>query len=186
VTGGIFRSRPLRAPHGDATRPTSDRVREALFSILGASRSFDGARALDLYAGTGALAIEAVSRGASFAVVVENGRDALAAIRENVRTLGLDARVRVVAHAVDRAAGTLASEAPFDFVFADPPYAIATTEAPRAIAKIVAAGLLAPGGVVVLEHASKSAPPPFDDLVTEQTRRYGDTALTLYSRPDES
>ena len=106
VTGGIFRSRALRAPRGTTTRPTSDRVREAMFSMLVSDGLIEeGARILDLYAGSGALGLEALSRGAGEAVLVEQGRDALAAIRENVEALDVADRVRVVAARVERAAG---------------------------------------------------------------------------------
>src|SRR5437899_4832041 len=104
ITGGEHRSRGLVAPRGHATRPTSDRVREALFAILGAMQpmqSIEGARVLDLYAGTGALALEALSRGASCAVMVERGREALDAIRANVAALGVAAVARVVAAPVE-------------------------------------------------------------------------------------
>src|ERR1700680_1652370 len=96
ITGGIHRSRSLRAPRGERTRPTSDRVREALFGILTARRSLAGLEILDLYAGTGALALEALSRGAGRATLVESSREALAAIRANVAALGVQDRVRVI------------------------------------------------------------------------------------------
>src|SRR5882672_8557772 len=97
ITGGIWRSRALRAPRGDATRPTSDRVREALFSMLAADGLLECARVLDLFAGTGALSFEALSRGAEQAVLVEHAREALAAIKDNARALDAEKRVRVVA-----------------------------------------------------------------------------------------
>jgi 16S rRNA (guanine966-N2)-methyltransferase len=185
ITGGIHRSRPLRAPRGDATRPTSDRVREALFSILAGERDLEGARVLDLYAGTGALALEALSRGAAEATLVESARDALAAIRANVDALGLAAHARIIAGTVERAPSLLASSAPFDLVLADPPYADATTRAPRAIAALAAAGLFALDARVVLEHASRDASPAIAGLALEATRRYGDSALGFYARIGE-
>src|SRR5689334_16825570 len=124
ITGGRWRSRALQAPRGMTTRPTSDRVREALFSMLvsdGLLGDEDGPRVLDLYSGSGALAFEALSRGASSAVLVEQGRDALAAIRDNARSLEAEGLVRVVAGKVDRVLEKL--EGPFGIVFVDPPYA---------------------------------------------------------------
>jgi 16S rRNA (guanine966-N2)-methyltransferase len=183
ITGGAHRSRSLVAPRGQATRPTSDRVREALFAILGAASPIEGARVLDLYAGTGALALEALSRGASCAVLVERAKDALEAIRANVSALGVSAAARVVASPVERAARVIekGSEAPFDLVFADPPYAdVASGAATRAIASIVAAGLVASGARVVLEHGKNDDAPAIAGLVHEDTRRYGDTSLSFY------
>jgi 16S rRNA (guanine(966)-N(2))-methyltransferase RsmD len=181
ITGGTLRSRALRAPRGEATRPTSDRVREALFGILGSAGRLDGARVLDLYAGTGALALEALSRGAAQATLVESSRDALAAVRANVEALGVDDRARVVAADVRGAARRLARAGPFDLVLADPPWALVDTgEAPRAIAGIVRAGALGPDALVVLEHAARSTPPEIDCLARGESRHYGDTALTFY------
>jgi 16S rRNA (guanine966-N2)-methyltransferase len=179
ITGGSLRSRALRAPRGQATRPTSDRVREALFGILGSAGALEGARVLDLYAGTGALALEALSRGANRAVLVESSRDALAAIRANVAALGLDGRARVLACEVERALDRLSALGPFDLVLADPPWALVDSgDAPRALA--AAASVVAPEGLVVLEHAARTPAPSIAGLLGDQSRRYGDTALTFY------
>ena len=181
ITGGRHRSRTLRAPRGSLTRPTSDRVREALFGILAAGGAIEGARVLDLYAGTGALGLEALSRGAADATLVEASRAALGALRANVDALGLAARTRVVEADVERAAERIAASGPFDIVFADPPWALVDAgTAPRALAHIVSAGALAAGGRVVLEHSSRTSPPAVDRLVRVDTRVYGDTALTFY------
>lgn len=120
VVGGAHRGRPLRAPRGRATRPTSDRVREALFDMLTAMDALEGATVLDLFAGSGALGIECISRGASSAVLVDDAPEAIAAIRQNVAVLGDDAsRVEVVrADALAYVAGA----SPVDLVLADPPY----------------------------------------------------------------
>jgi 16S rRNA (guanine966-N2)-methyltransferase len=179
ITGGMHRSRALRAPRGTATRPTSDRVREALFSILESQGRVEGARVLDLYAGTGALALDALSRGAARATLVESARDALVALRANVSALDLGALATVVAAPVERSTAAVAAAGPFDLVLADPPYAD-LADAARALAAIVAAGALAEGALVVLEHAAPDAPPDIPDLETTSTRRYGDTALTFY------
>lgn len=178
VTGGVFRSRALRAPRGTATRPTSDRVREAIFSMLAADGLLEaGSRVLDLYAGSGALAFEALSRGAGEAVLVEHAREALAAIRDNAAALGVEDRVRVVAARVDRAVQTLGG--PFGVAFVDPPYAEVTkpTFAP-VLAR--AAGLLIDQGALVLEHGSGDMPPVAPGLVLDRTRRYGDTAVSVF------
>jgi len=186
ITGGQHRSRALHAPRGDATRPTSDRVREALFAILGSSAPLAGARVLDLYAGTGALAFEALSRGAVEATLVESARPAVQAIAENARALGLERRVHVVPTSVERAAKAAGAFGPFDLVFADPPYAqVSSGDAPRAIVGLlgVSPGLLTPGAVLVLEHAKGDPPPELPGLVMEETRRYGDTSLSFYRLP---
>lgn len=137
----------------------------------------EGARVLDLYSGSGALAFEALSRGAEQAVVVEQGRDAIAAIRENARALGVEDRVEIVASRVEKAVSSISG--PFDLVFLDPPY----IEVPRpAFASVLdaAARLLAPGGVLVLEHASGDVPPRIPRLAEDRSRRYGDTSVTLF------
>jgi 16S rRNA (guanine966-N2)-methyltransferase len=183
ITGGTLRSRALRAPRGQATRPTSDRVREALFGILGSAGAIEGARVLDLYAGTGALALEALSRGAARAVLVESSREALAAVRANVEALGLADRAEIVAADVRGAQRRIARSGPFDLVLADPPWALVDSgDAPRVLAALAAAGALAPAAVVVLEHSARTAPAELEvpGLVRGEARRYGDTALAFY------
>jgi 16S rRNA (guanine966-N2)-methyltransferase len=162
-----------------------------LFGILGGRIELVGARVLDLYAGTGALALEALSRGAVAATVVERARDALAVLRANVESLDVTDQVRVVAGAVERAASGLAGSS-FDLVFVDPPYADVTSGvALRALEAIVAAGVLAEGAMVVLEHAplrgqagerSEEGGPSVSGLARVETRRYGDTCLSFFAR----
>jgi 16S rRNA (guanine966-N2)-methyltransferase len=179
ITGGRFRSRALKAPRGTATRPTSDRVREALFGALDARGRVTGARVLDLYAGTGALGLEALSRGAAHVTFVERGRAALEALRANVEALGVQAATAIVRGAVDGAEGRV--RGPFDLVFADPPYAdVGSGVVARSLARFV--GALSPDAVVVVEHASADAPPAVAGLALHDSRRYGDTTLTLYTR----
>src|SRR5215472_11572654 len=183
ITGGVFRSRILRAPRGTRTRPTSDRVREALFGILSAERErgLEGACVLDLYAGTGALAFEALSRGAEHATLVESARPAVDLIRRNAHELGLEERVHIVARPVERAIEVLASRAPYDLVLADPPYAlVASGDATRALANLVRAVVVRPDTRIVLEHAAANDAPEIDGLELASTRRYGDTALAFY------
>lgn len=178
IIAGELGGRRLVAPRGTATRPTSERVREALFSMLG---ELGGARVLDLYAGSGALGLEALSRGATLGVLVESSRTALAALRKNVASLGLGDECRVVASAVERASAALRSLGPFSLVLVDPPYAlVADGTVPRLLDELLAAGIAEPGASLVLEHASRDAPPTLAGADLERTRRYGDTAVTVY------
>ena len=181
ITGGTLRSRALRAPRGQSTRPTSDRVREALFGILGSAGVLARAAVLDLYAGTGALALEALSRGAARAVLVESSREALAALRGNVESLGVGRDATVLAADARACVPRLSAHGPFDLVLADPPWALVDSgEATRVLAAVVDAGLLAADGLAVLEHASRTPPPEVPGLRRDQSRRYGDTALAFY------
>lgn len=161
---------------GEATRPTSDRVREALFSVLGDRVA--GARVLDLFAGTGALAIEALSRGAASAVLVEQAPRAVAVIRSNLEALDLQ---RVATVRRTRAETYLRSQrdGPFDLVFLDPPYAVGVGVLAGLLARLER-GALAPGAVVAVETASRAESPPWPaGLLPDAPRRYGDTALHL-------
>ncbi len=196
VTGGELRGRPLVAPRGLATRPTADKVREAIFNVLAARGApLAGAAVLDLFAGTGSLGIEALSRGAARAVFVEAAGPSLAALARNLERLGLASGGRAAVRRGDalRLLDRLAAEgARFDLVFVDPPYGRGLAAA--AVERLAAAGLVAPGGVVVAEHAaadpmpertaaaSRAAPgePAGAGLVRVDSRRYGRTALTLY------
>jgi len=181
ITGGTYRSRALRAPAGHATRPTSDRVREALFGILSSAGVIEGSRVLDLYAGTGALALEALSRGAAQAVLVESARPAIAALRENIAALGVEDRARLLTSSVDVAAPRIVREGPFGLVLADPPWPLVDTgEVARSLSALVRAGALAHDAWVVLEHASRSTPPAIEGLAHRQGRRYGDATLAFY------
>jgi 16S rRNA (guanine966-N2)-methyltransferase len=149
-------------------------VREALFSMLAAR--VPGVRVLDLYAGSGALGIEALSRGAASAVFVENGKRALPVLRRNLSALGLEDRSRVVASPCERAVRTL--DEPFDLVFCDPPWN-ALEQAARTLEALRAA--IVPEGRVVLEHAARDAPPDLRGMVRLDVRRYGDTALAFFT-----
>jgi 16S rRNA (guanine966-N2)-methyltransferase len=137
-------------------------------------------RVLDLYAGTGALAFEALSRGASGAVLVEHARDAVTAIRKNARALGLGSELLLFDTKVERALPKI--EGPFGIVFLDPPYA--DVRGPGFAAILTrAAGLLGPGGALILEHASTDDPPVIPGLELDRTRKYGDSSVTLYRVP---
>jgi 16S rRNA (guanine966-N2)-methyltransferase len=174
VIAGRWRGRPLVAPKGELTRPTADRTRETLFSML-VSRigSFEGLRVADLYAGSGALAFEALSRGAASAVLIENDREALDAIRTNASKLGAAALVAVRAMSAAR----LPREAPFDLVLADPPYAAGSG---TAVAQAVAdAEWLTPGGWLAIETAKGDPVTAPETLSVEATRDVGRARLTL-------
>ncbi len=162
---------------GAGTRPTSDRVREALFSALDARIDFTGMQVLDLYAGSGALALEALSRGASGALLVESGVRAARVIAANVTTTGLrGAHVRrsTVADALAKPAPQ-----PFDLVFADPPYAVPVAEVAAAL-EALAAGWLADGAIVVVERASRSAATPWPEEYGDvAVKRYGETRIEI-------
>ena len=180
ITGGAFRSRPIRAPRGDRTRPTSDRVREAVFSMLEADRPIAGARVLDLYAGSGALAFEALSRGAIHATLVEKDRAALAAIAENIEALDVRAAMRVVASEVGRCANRLQKES-FDLIFADPPYRdVPSGELARSLEPIFGAGLMRQNARFVLELSSRDELPEIAALALVKRRTYGDTEIAIF------
>jgi 16S rRNA (guanine966-N2)-methyltransferase len=179
ITGGEHRSRILVAPRGQETRPTSDRVREALFSMLASDGVFDetAPRVLDLYAGSGALGLEALSRGAREAVFVESARPALAAIRGNVQSLAVDARATILAQRVERALDLVTGT--FDLILVDPPYAEVRLPGFTAVLQ-KSARRLAASGILTLEHDVADTPQLPDELVFDRQRRYGDTSLSLY------
>lgn len=176
IIAGALRGRTLQAPEGIATRPTADRVRETLFSML-TSRigSFEGLRIADLFAGSGALGLEALSRGAAFACFVENDRRALEAIRANIDKLGLDDRSQPLA----RSALALPPAEPFDLIFADPPYAPQSGTA--AAAELVRAGWVAGGGWVAVETAHGETVDA-GSLEVQAERDVGRARITLLRR----
>jgi len=172
VIAGTYGGRELVAPRGRATRPTADRVREALFSILG---DIQQARVLDLFAGSGALAIEALSRGAAQAVLVDSAASAIAAIRRNLETLDLQADVvrQTAARFLQRAQ---VDARQYDLVFLDPPYRLASDLGRELTAALPA--VLAPNARVVAESDRRS---PLElDLEPLDSRRYGDTLINIY------
>lgn len=179
VIAGTAGGRRLVVPRGDRTRPTADRVREAVFSSL--QPRLPGARVLNLFAGSGALAIEALSRGADHATLVERARPALDAIRRNLDAAGVADRAVVVSAdlpgALDRVEG------PFDVVFLDPPYGL-----DRDVLAVVLERLhahCAPDAAIRLEQATRAGEPPWpEDLLPGRTRRYGDTSIHEASPKD--
>lgn len=181
IVGGIHRSRVLAAPRGTTTRPTTDRVREALFSILSARGAVAGARVVDLYAGTGALGLEALSRGASFVTFVESDRRALEALARNIEALRERDRARIVPLPVARALPRLSGDAA-TLVLCDPPYAeVGSGGVAKVLAALVTDRVVSETATIVLEHATK-VPLAHAGLPLEptSTHTYGDTTLTLF------
>ena len=179
IVAGKFRGTQIEAPKGLATRPTSDRVRQALFNVLehGVPEfEFKGARVLDLFAGSGALGLEALSRGARFCVFIEESAQARAAIRRNVETLGLTGVTKIWRRDATKLgeAGTLQ---PFDLIFCDPPYGKELGE--RALAAAVEGGWAGDGAIAVLEERADvkiAWPAPFAEI---DRRRYGNTGIAI-------
>jgi 16S rRNA (guanine966-N2)-methyltransferase len=173
IVAGRAGGRRLSVPP-KGTRPTSERVREAMFSALEAAVDIDGAHVLDLYAGSGALGLEALSRGAASATFVESDRKALDVLRRNAATVGLPGTV-VLPGAVEAVLAERASE-PFDIVLADPPYALAEQQVALVLDRLAGNGWLAGHGVLVLERAARDGRPPLPEGLTMiRSRRYGDT-----------
>lgn len=181
IVAGSARGRALAGPRPGSShiRPTADRVRETLFNVLG--QWLEGQAVLDLYAGTGALALEALSRGAARAVLVDQDREAVALCRGNARSLGFEPQVEVLAQPVERAVKLLAQRGErFDLIFADPPYAARQVES--VLEQVV--GLLAAEGTLVVEHDRREpAPEEQGGLRRVDQRRFGDTLVSLYRAP---
>jgi 16S rRNA (guanine966-N2)-methyltransferase len=175
IVAGSVRGRALQAPPGLGTRPTSDKVRAAIFNLLG--QFFEGGRVLDLYAGSGAMALEALSRGCHLAVCVESDAAAARTILRNAEACALADRVEVRRERVERALQRV-SPGSFDLVFVDPPY----SEGPAAaLARL--APLVAQGGAVVAEHDRRRPPAErYGALALVERRGYGDTGVSIYRR----
>lgn len=172
VIAGTARGRRLTAPRGSRTRPTSDRVREAVFSSL--QPRIADATVLDLFAGSGAMGIEALSRGAASAVLVEDNRAALAAIDANLDAAGVAPRATVVAASLPGAMARLVG--PFDVVFLDPPYDLDRDVLADVLSRL--GPLVAPDAAIRLEQSNRAGAPPWPDtLLPGRHRRYGDTAI---------
>jgi 16S rRNA (guanine966-N2)-methyltransferase len=181
IISGELGGRVLAAPPGDRTRPTSDKVRAAIFNILGPVP--EDARVLDLFAGAGALGLEALSRGAAHATLVDRDAAAIKAIHANVAALGVADRAQVVrsdAHAfLGRSSGAFPGS--FTWIFVDPPYA--GEDARRVLGGLGA--LLAPGGRVIVEHDRRNAPGERHGvLLCQDVRKYGDTCVAFYERAE--
>ena len=177
IIGGDAGGRRLRTPTGAGTRPTSDRVREALFSAVDAALgSLHGLRFLDLYAGSGAVGLEARSRGAGVVTLVEQDRRTATVIRDNVRSLGfsqVEVVVSAVARLVERAPRT-----PYDVVFLDPPYAVPTGEVEAVLVALHEMGWLTPDALVVVERPTRGSEVPWPPgLTAVRRKKYGETTL---------
>ncbi len=177
VVAGRYRGRALAAPRGGSTRPTSDRVREALFSIIG---SVEDLHVLDLFAGSGALGIEALSRGAASATFVDSSRAAVAAIRANAAMVEDAGRVRVVAADWQAALrGERAARRTYGLCLVDPPYSVLSRVAGRLGPALTP--VLSAGATLVVEHAAAAGPVEIDDLLVgaRTDRTYGGTAIAV-------
>jgi 16S rRNA (guanine966-N2)-methyltransferase len=178
IVGGEYRGRPLAAPKSGAIRPTTDRTRESLFNILSHSypQTLEGTRVLDLFSGTGALGIEALSRGARYCLFVEESAEGRGLLRENVEALSLQGKTRIFRRdATDL--GPAGAVDPFVLVFADPPYGKGLGE--RALFSAAENGWLVNGAIIVLEEvatANVSLAAPFETL---ETRPYGESVIRI-------
>ena len=187
VVGGRLRSRPIAGPKSDGLRPTADRLRESLFNILahgygdilahGYGDPVAGARVLDLFAGTGALGIEAISRGAAFALFVDDGVEARALLRDNVGTLGLGGVTRIFRRDATRL-GPVHPLEPFTLAFLDPPYRKGLTE--RALASLARGSWLARSALILAETSADEALTAPDNFTLLDQRSYGDTAVHTF------
>jgi 16S rRNA (guanine966-N2)-methyltransferase len=178
IVGGRWRGRSIAGPKTDAIRPTSDRLRETIFNIL--SHAYDepieGARVLDLFAGTGAMGLEALSRGAAYVLFVDDGAQARGLIRQNVEALGAGGTTRLFRRDATRM-GPAAPNAPFSIVFCDPPYG--KDLAPRALRSCLEGGWLTPDALVIVEEAQGlevALPQGFEEI---ERRDYGETKVVL-------
>jgi 16S rRNA (guanine(966)-N(2))-methyltransferase RsmD len=188
VIAGTYRSRTLKSLKGLALRPTSDRLRETLFNVL--APNLAGSRLVDLFAGTGAIGIEALSRGAAEVVFIENHAPAATLIRRNLESLGINSGVTVLALDALRGLAMLAARinsgaAAFDHIFLDPPYA-AAEDYSRVLEFLGTADLLAPGGIVIAEHRRNFDLPEEPGAIKRfRVLRQGDAALSFYLRRDD-
>ena len=182
IIAGAHGGRRLSAPAGALTRPTSDRVREAFFSALDSMTDLSGARFADLYAGSGAIGLEALSRGASHALLVEADGRAARTIRDNIVALRVGDAARLITGKVAQVLAGPPDGGPYDVVFADPPYAVEEKEMVEVQQALIDFGWLAPDAVVVIERATRSTPRGgtmtwVDGIVADRSRRYGETTL---------
>lgn len=179
IVAGKFRGHALAAPKGNATRPTSDRVREALFNILGhgiEDFSIEGVRVLDLFAGTGALGLEALSRGAKYALFIDDSAEARGVIRRNIEALHLTGIAKIWRRSADKL-GPAGNVPSFGLVFLDPPYGKGLGE--KALASVREGGWIAPDGIAVLEESVKIDVEDIDGYEKIDRRTYGDTQIII-------
>lgn len=176
VVGGEFRGRPLATPRDQSIRPTTDRAREAVFNVLAHrfGEKLERARVLDLFAGTGALGLEALSRGASYAVFIEESAEGRGLIRSNVEAFGLTGRTKIFRRDATKL-GEAGTMAPFGLLFADPPYGKGLGE--LALQSARAGGWLAPGALCVVEESAAAAFQPGAGFSVIDERSYGETVI---------
>ena len=181
IIAGRFGSRRIEAPKGMDTRPTLDQTRESMFNVL--QGETEGARVLDLFAGSGALGLEALSRGAVWAVFCDTGREAVKVLRANIAALGVGNETRVLAEDCFAALDRLASEEErFDLIFLDPPY---TRDAGPVMKKILSDNLLSDSGLIILERDARTALSIPEGLLVRRSKVYGRTALDFITPGEE-
>lgn len=184
IIAGRAGGRTIATPRGATTRPTTDRVREAIFSRIEALLDLDGARVLDLYAGSGALGLEALSRGAAHLLAVEKHRPTAALVGRNAADLGMGDLVAVRTAAVERVLAAGNDGEPFDLALADPPYPLAEPDLTAALTALVEGRWLTEDALVLVERSSRSPRPTWPaGLVHLDTRTYGETAVHLAEPP---
>lgn len=174
IIAGECKGRRLKAPRWPGLRPTSDKLRETLFNII--ATRVPGARVLDVFAGTGAIGLESLSRGAAHAVFVEADRRAAALIADNARLCGMENRCVIIRDAAERALSQQVHGTPFELIVLDPPYDYEPLDAMVSAAR----RHVTPGGLIVLEHAARRPVPEIDEAMATRTVRSGDSALTFY------
>ncbi|MGB3813267.1 MAG: 16S rRNA (guanine(966)-N(2))-methyltransferase RsmD [Shinella sp.] len=179
IVGGEFRGRPLATPKSDDIRPTTDRTRESLFNILSHAypQALDGTRVLDLFAGTGAVGLEAMSRGARAALFIEQSVEGRGLLHANIETLGVIGRAKIFRRDAT-ALGSVGTMEPFDFLFADPPYAKGLGE--RALDAAARGGWLNDGALAILEERADIQPAAVDGFDLIEVRTFGDTRMHFY------
>jgi len=185
IVAGTLGGRRIATPAGVDTRPSSDRVREALFSTLETLVDLEGCRFLDLYAGSGAVGLEAASRGAAAVLLIESDARAAKTVRANIAALALGDRCRLLVARLPAAlaAGPGAVGSGYDVVFADPPYAVPGTEIDELLRGLAGRGWLRPDAVVVVERSARSEPPvPVEGVTLLRSRRYGESVLWYLRR----
>jgi 16S rRNA (guanine966-N2)-methyltransferase len=178
IVGGEFGGRPLATPRSQAIRPTSDRTRQAVFNVIAHNfpEALDKTRVLDLFAGTGALGLEALSRGAAQGLFIEESAEGRGLLRENIEAFGLQGRAKLFRRDATRLGG-VGTMQPFDLVFADPPYGRGLAEA--ALASALAGGWLVPGALCVVEEASATPLGDVPGLRLVERRSWGDTTVSF-------
>lgn len=179
IVGGKFRGRPLVTPKSNAIRPTTDRARESLFNILNSAYPdlFKGARVLDLFAGTGALGLEAMSRGANACCFVEEGVEGRGLLRTNIESLGLQGATRILRRDATQL-GNIGTIKPFTLLFADPPYNKGLGE--KALVSAASGGWIEPGAICILEESASAPPPRLPGFEPAGERRFGDTIIRIF------